>query len=430
MGRDLRGMHFEGADLRGFDFSGSDLRGASIRLASHLDTTTRLEGAQIDHADRLWLINRVHPLGKEEGGERSSITSTGEATSRTYIPFNVRIIGSSRGTHRVIVSASAKGQWEGESKLDKRTIRSLERSLSGWQNPRLLVARTPRQDSAALAREIGVELFALAFPLDSSAFFQASMQNALQSGTGIRIRLNIGPAPLRCLPWELLYFREDQRFLALSRLTQVVRSVDNVPRRAPETILRRPLRILVAFSSPASLPELDIDSKREALSTAAGEAAIMNFVPEDITLASLDQHLARNDYDILYFFGHIVSEDGYPQVALSSGGSPSVTFVRADRLAMVLRDQRSLRLTILESSGRSSNVEMALNLVSLGVGPVLTNQFEVSDLSNVIMVKRVCESLIEGAGVDMAVVEARWALFAEHETDWTAWAAPVLVSPY
>lgn len=56
--RDLRALRFADADLRGFDFSDSDLRGAGVRLAGHLDASTRLDGALVDADDASWLGER------------------------------------------------------------------------------------------------------------------------------------------------------------------------------------------------------------------------------------------------------------------------------------------------------------------------------------------------------------------------------------
>jgi phospholipase C len=59
--RDLREMQFTGADLRNFDFSYSDLRGTFLRSAAKLDSSTILEGAQLDSDDLNWLLTHNRP---------------------------------------------------------------------------------------------------------------------------------------------------------------------------------------------------------------------------------------------------------------------------------------------------------------------------------------------------------------------------------
>jgi hypothetical protein len=91
------------------------------------------------------------------------------------------------------------------------------------------------------------------------------MRRSVDHADGIsaapRIRLRLAGVPeLAGLPWELLYDRSDDWFLALSGSTPVVRYVQ-LPARPRPVEVSLPLRVLVIRSEPADYPSLNLDAE-------------------------------------------------------------------------------------------------------------------------------------------------------------------------
>ena len=53
--------------------------------------------------------------------------------------------------------------------------------------------------------------------------YDVSLERALQSGKGLRLKLRIQPPELAALPWEFLYEPRQAEYMCLSRNTSVVR---------------------------------------------------------------------------------------------------------------------------------------------------------------------------------------------------------------
>ena len=97
---------------------------------------------------------------------------------------------------------------------------------------------------------------------------------------------------------------------------------------------------------------------------------------------------------------------------------------------MMIRGHRSLRLVVLNacegarSAGDDPLGGVAQALVRQGIPAVIAMQFEISDPAALVFSKSFYQALADGLPVDVAMVEARMAMFAEgHEVEW---ATPVL----
>src|SRR6266542_2024974 len=76
-------------------------------------------------------------------------------------------------------------------------------------------------------------------------------------GTGLRLRFNLGEVPeLADLPWEYIFDRQHNRFLALSTDTPVVRYLD-LPLENPTLEVTPPLKMLAVMASPSDYDPLD-----------------------------------------------------------------------------------------------------------------------------------------------------------------------------
>jgi hypothetical protein len=134
-------------------------------------------------------------------------------------------------------------------------------------------SRTRRVEAApvAAAKQLGGRLFDAVFAGTTGECLRRSLDQARGEHATLRIRLRVSGCPgLADLPWELLYDRADDWFLALSDRTPVIRYVQlpDPSRPVPVTL---PLRILVIKSEPADYPPLGPDDEWEQISDALGE---------------------------------------------------------------------------------------------------------------------------------------------------------------
>ena len=151
------------------------------------------------------------------------------------------------------------------------------------------------------------------------------------------------------------------------------------------------------------------------------------------TVAGLQQRLRQGDIHIFHFVGH-----GEFDAGMNSGGLffedslGSHHFVAASVLGTLLHDHAPLRLVFLNAceGGRGGSVApfsgMAQTLVQQGIPAVLAMQFGVGDAAAIALAHEFYRSIADGAGVDMAVSEARKAVYATGNA--LEWATPVLFS--
>jgi hypothetical protein len=123
--------------------------------------------------------------------------------------------------------------------------------------------RTRRIESAPVvaAKEFGGRLFAAVFTGQVGECLRRSVDRAQDEDATLRIRLRLSDCPdLADLPWEFLYDKDDDWFVALSGATPVIRylQLPNQPRPLSVTL---PLRVLAIRSEPTDYPRLDLESE-------------------------------------------------------------------------------------------------------------------------------------------------------------------------
>ena len=296
-------------------------------------------------------------------------------------------------------------------------------------------SRTRRVEAApvAAAKQVGGRLFEAVFAGQMGECLRRSLDRARDEEAALRIRLRLSGCPeLADLPWELLYDRDDDWFLALSDRTPIVRYVQlpNPPRKVPVTL---PLRILVIRSEPTDYPALDLAGEwaqvAESLGelSGAGDLAFTELAAP--TLAELRRALLRDTFHVLHYMGHggFDSERGGVLVFTDRAGR-SVPVTSGD-LGVLLHDHTSLRLAVLNAceAGRTDPADpfagVADMLVRRGIPAVVAMQFEVSDDAAVEFAPALYGALAAGRPVDAAVAEARKAMYTVSPLEW---ATPVL----
>jgi hypothetical protein len=283
--------------------------------------------------------------------------------------------------------------------------------------------------------EFGTRLFDAVFAEGVGKLFFRSLDAAKASK--LRIRLQFDEVPeIAELPWEYLYSRDLDRFLALSTQTPLVRYVALAQPERPLAVTL-PLRILAILSNPSDLMRLDVEGEWARLNQGVRPLVEQKLVVletlEGATLAALRQHLRREQVNILHFIGHGNFDPQQDEGSLlfedEAGQHDKVS---ATELATLLHDHEPLRLVFLNAChGATSDSQnffagVAQKLVQQGVPTVLAMQFAVSDRTAIALAHEFYQSITAGLPLESAVSEARKAIFSEG--DRFEWGTPVLFS--
>ncbi|MGB0384777.1 MAG: CHAT domain-containing protein [Ardenticatenaceae bacterium] len=290
------------------------------------------------------------------------------------------------------------------------------------------------QSQMGLTKMFGERLFQAIFKDESYHCLVRSLDEAERQKAGLRIQLRLEAPELADLPWEYLYNPADNRFLSLSKETPLVRFLD-LPGQIPPQQVAPPLKVLVMIAQPLDARPLDVAQEwrnlNEALADLKKEGLITLTRLEEATLAALQRQLRQDTYHIFHFIGHGTfdkrSQDGLLLLEDEQGMGQLVS---GQRLGTLLRDQRSLRLVILNAceGARTSRTDpfagTAQSLLQHGTPAVIAMQFEVSDKSALTFAHEFYAALADNYPVEAALGEARKAIYREGYG--AEWGAPVL----
>lgn len=287
----------------------------------------------------------------------------------------------------------------------------------------------------AAAKEFGGKLFNTLFKGDAQECLRRDISYAQQQDARLRLRLSLTEAPeLADLPWEYLYNPANNKFLALSVETPVVRYLELRERIAPLTV-NPPLRVLMMVSSPSDFDALDTQAEAKNLHSALADLEARGLVEietmEDANLAALQRKLRRGEYHIFHFIGHggydHQTEQGVLILEDDNGRGRAVS---GQDLGMLLHDHRCLRLAILNAceGGRADRKDpfagTAQSLLQQGIPAVIAMQFEITDDAAIAFAHEFYEALSDNYPVDAALTEARKSLFGQGRG--LEWGTPVL----
>ena len=294
-------------------------------------------------------------------------------------------------------------------------------------------ARRIQSQEKRLLETFGDHLFQAVFSGPVRECLGRSRMAADNQDAGLRIRLRLPPA-LANVPWEYLYDRENGGFVGLSPETPMVRYVEmSSPVRSFP--ISPPLRILAMISAPSDVPRLEGEEEWGKLNDALNDLARKGMVqvdrPDAGTLSALQRPLRLHEYHVLHFVGHGGWDEDAQDGALALEGPDGGTRLVTGRdLGLMIRSHRSLRLVVLNAceGARSARDDpfggVAQALVRQGIPAVIAMQFEISDPAAVVFSKSFYQAIGDGFPVDVAMVEARIAMFAEGNE--VEWATPVL----
>ncbi|HET8986027.1 MAG TPA: CHAT domain-containing protein, partial [Trueperaceae bacterium] len=284
--------------------------------------------------------------------------------------------------------------------------------------------------------DLGGALFDAVFREDVMLAWSRSQDATRTAGQGLRLRLRLTDAPqIAGLPWELLYDRRSNSYVAQSERTPLLRYLE-VPYPPRPLAVGGPLHVLVVLAAPTDLPELDIEAEwsrlRKAMSAHVGNGTV---VLERLTVPTMPELIAwlrREPVHVLHFVGHgdydERTQSGVVYFCDQYGRSVAVG---PEMLGPFLHDHDPLRLVFLNAC-RSARVDamdpfsgMAQGLVQQDVTAVVAMQFPISDGAAVAFTSAFYAAVAEGIPVDQATTWARKELLLSHPGEW---ATPVLFS--
>ncbi len=272
----------------------------------------------------------------------------------TYLDFDLLIDQAKTGYRAQVLSAPAGAERATADFILPFDDKDIKILLLSMGQPRRNVRRMESSHTEE-AKKFGGKLFEAVFSRDVWVCLRRSMEVAQRQDAGLRIRLQLtrDAQDLADLPWEYLYDRELNRFLALSTDTPVTRYLALPEPPRPLTV-QPPLRVLVMISSPTDYPALDVEREwavlQEALADVQRDGLVVAERLERPSLAALQRRLRRGQYHVFHFIGHgafdEATQDG---VLLLEDDDRRGHVVSGQELGTLLHDHRPLRLAIVNA---------------------------------------------------------------------------------
>lgn len=315
-----------------------------------------------------------------------------------------------------------------------RVLRSPEGQAEG-------LLRLPDLNDGSGDRELGARLYRALFQGPVGACFHQSLSRVGGDGSrGLRLRLRINPgdrelAPLHDVPWERLYRQDTQDFLALSRRTAIVRTLD-LPRAVRCRKLEPPLRVVVVLAQGLRGEPLDLETEARGLESLASDTPDLELdVLRDPDLATLRGALDRGGAHVLHYLGHghFNARTGAGSLLLA-GESGGVRKLDGRTLATKVKDLESLRLVVLNACHTArSGVDpahdpfagVATALILGGIPAVVAMQQPVTDRRALAFSAPFYAALAERRSLEEAVTEGRQGMLDLGSRD-AEWPIPVL----
>ncbi len=350
-----------------------------------------------------------------------------------YQDFELHITpGSAPHAYRVL-ARSTSGQAGGDVTLDP--------AAAEWQAA--LEALEREQTSEDFFLDLGGRLFAALFPGDVEDAYRASMGYAQGEGKGLRLRLRLEQAPeIAALPWEFTHDRQRDIFFAVSTDTPLSRFIEPQQVFPPPAPPEGKLRLLTVLSDPQDLqdtyglPALDAEAELQNLDKALKRLRDKDLLEEIPPLrhavrADISEALREHRPHALHFVGHGAFDGKQGQLIVEDEDHYALEM--SDRaFRELLEGHADTRLVVLNAcqgatrSAGDAMVGMGPQLVSRGVPAVVAMQYPVYDRAAVGFTREFYRALAHWYPIDVALSQARRAIYLDYGLDRRDWGVPVL----
>lgn len=286
---------------------------------------------------------------------------------------------------------------------------------------------------APKVRRVGGELFEQCFRGDIHSHYARCVERCnQQKDLGLRIRIHLDPQDdayrrLAPLPWEWLYDAARQEWLASRRDHSIIRYLD-FPRPIDPISPPKTLRILGIAYNPGDMDRLDLAQEWRHIETAFSEVPDVEFECLDApTVHDLRQSVLAREPHVLHLMGHAEVRDDravvfFPALASQDSTHPRTIEIEAEVLTSYLKDQRDLRLVVLNACGTGSILTdsnsravagLAATLAAGGIPAVVAMQEVISDNAAKVFSQVFYGRLAAGDPIDAALVEGRLSIRAD-----------------
>jgi hypothetical protein len=340
----------------------------------------------------------------------------------------------------VRIIRSSAGEVKGQSPFDPLSATT---TIVDIQN-----SNTDRQ----FLKTVGDTLFNAIMVGDVRRYYDKSKPSTGETDQNLRIRLRIDPPELASLPWEFLYDRAEDRWLAMSSSIALSRYVES-PRPIEKLEIKLPLNILAVLSCPPDVSKhqlsiLDLEKEYQEIQGALEPLIEANLVTLDplrnATTQSIRERIYRGDiqYHVLHFSGHgfFVDDDNrtnFPDLETDTGylliqdSEGQCRPIDEETMAQLL-SETSVRLAIFNAcqTGASSATRqlagLANRVIQLGPPAVVAMQYKITDSVAHLLMREFYSYLCSGYPIDYCLTQARKAIAIDFGYEQRHWAAPVL----
>ncbi|MCK5895190.1 MAG: CHAT domain-containing protein [Cocleimonas sp.] len=346
-----------------------------------------------------------------------------------YLNFDLEISRRSRDYQaRVIASPNGEARNRFSFPFDQHEVEQAIREFSQTRsfilnentaknNPLLLT-----NDPVKRMHHFGEILFDAVFQKSIGETYRESKITAKNSTAGLRIRLRFPENPeLINIPWEFLFDKRSNSFLALSGNTSIVRYME-LGISAKSMQIDPPLHVLVVISDPKDYPSLNVSKEHDKIQTALTplkqQQRIEVTVIEHATLRKIVQHINQHDCHIIHFIGHgdfnKTRNEGVLVIEDDRGNGLQVS---SQRVATMIEGSPSSRLIILNAcEGGTTSTEnvfsgVAQSVVKKGVPAVLAMQYVITDQAAIVFSEAFYTALSQGSPIDTSLTQARLAIY-------------------
>jgi len=276
-----------------------------------------------------------------------------------------------------------------------------------------LVAR--RQTNERLLTRLGDTLYTHLFFDELRELLDESFGEVHGRGqsSGLRLRLEIGPAALAALPWEFLHSRS-RGFLGARIQSPLIRYLE-IRRPIPRLEVEFPLRLLVALPETPDLAAAQERAHIEEALAPLKRNVRATFLDGEVSLERLRDALRGEVFHVFHFIGHGIFRDERAFLVLHDESGQPYLADQAE-IAALFANQPDLKLVVLNSccgasvSASEPLVGMAPGLVASGVPAVVAMQHPIDDRCAVAFAREFYKSLFGGfdsGRIDLAMSRAR-----------------------
>lgn len=290
------------------------------------------------------------------------------------------------------------------------------------------------QVNRGLLENFGEILYTALFPAPVSELFHRALTQIRNERRKLRIRLTFDSPELAALPWEFLYYRPTDLFLANTPELALSRYVRVQDRR--EITKTNRLGVLIIISAPQDQAPLDISAEErtvvQALEKTRGKGVALDVdVVRNATLKAISRQLSEKIYHAVHFIGHGTFENETGYIALVDDAERT-RLIDDKTFDMLFLGKRDISLVILNacktaaaSSARAFS-GLATSLVKRGVPAVIAMQYSVFDEIALLFAEEFYYHFAKGRPIDQIIQDVRRLVALETEFSSRDFGVPVL----